>query len=100
MLFNYKDAGPPPAFAAAFNGDTGSSRKLTNSVPYRANAYWKDAGTWTGSFLSPPTVQTVNLAPYGNYLSSSDGRQVEWVVMEWWGSTTPTDDMVLEVFVE
>ena len=99
LTHNY-DVTPAPTFAAAFNGDTSSSRTLTNSVPYRANSYWKDAGTWTGSFLSPPTVQTVNLAPYGNNLSSSDGRQVEWVVMEWWGSTTPSNDMVLEVFVE
>lgn len=99
LTHNY-DITPAPTFAAAFNGYTDSSRKLTNSVAYRSNAYWKDAGTWTGSLLSPPTVQPVNLAPYGNNLSSSDGRQVQWVVMEWWGSTTPSNDMVIEVFVE
>lgn len=99
---------PNPTFSTGFQPDTEGTREPTNKVEYLASSYWKDAGTWTGGLVSGPTEQTVNLNAYsgpqppfanGTGPASTDGRQVEWVVMEWWGSTTPTDDMVLEVFV-
>lgn len=103
------DIDPYPTFSAGFQADTAGTREAKNSVEYLASSYWKDAGTWTGGVVTRPTEQPVNLTAYsgspkppfanGTGPASTDGRQVEWVVMEWWGSTAPTDDMVLEVFV-
>lgn len=88
---------PAPTFPNAFPYDTG--RTANNSQPYLATGYWKDSGQWSGKFATLPTALDVKLAPYANNIASTDGRQVQWVVMEWWGSTEPTEDMVLEVFV-
>lgn len=94
---------PNPTFATGFQADAAGTREPKNSVEYLASGYWTGAGTFDRSSAHP-----VNLAPYsgtkppfanGTGPSSTDGRQVQWVVMEWWGSTTPSDDMVLEVFV-
>lgn len=98
-----------PTFSSGFNADSGESQTPENSVTYMASAYWDDAGKWTGGLVSAPTLRDVKLQTYagpqppfsnGSGPTSTDGRQVQWVVMEWWGSTTPTDDMVLEVFVQ
>ncbi|UVI35965.1 hypothetical protein [Brevibacterium spongiae] len=83
-----------PTFSNAFTGDTSGSRTLDNSVQYLASSYWINGGDFDKSAAHP-----VNLAPYANNIDSFDGRQVQWVVMEWWGSTTPSNDMVVEVFV-
>lgn len=94
--------GPIPTFANAFDANAGSSRSPNNSVEYRA------AGFWTGDgVLAPGSPKEVQMDPYtgpaapfsnGQRPTSSSGRQVQWVVMEWWGSTAPSDDMVIEVF--
>lgn len=86
--------GDGPTFANGFAADTPGSRIPSNSVEYLGAGYWKNADEYDTS-----TAHPVNLSSYGNDLTSSDGRQVQWVVMEWWGSTPPSDDMVLEVFV-
>ena len=97
-----------PTFASAFEPDTSGSGPSDNSVEYLASSYWTGSGQWDGGLVSGPSEQQVNLNGYagpqppfsnGSGPTSTDGRQVQWVVMEWWGSTTPTDDMVLEVFV-
>lgn len=98
------DIEPNPTFATGFQADAAGTREPKNSVEYLASGYWTGAGTFDRSSAHP-----VNLAPYsgtkppfanGTGPSSTDGRQVQWVVMEWWGPTTPSDDMVLEVFVQ
>ncbi|MFP3395529.1 hypothetical protein ACSBQT_06230 [Brevibacterium sp. H602] len=85
----------PPTFADGFTGDATGTREPKNSVEYLASGYWVNGGDFDKSAPHP-----VNLTQYGNDIASTDGRQVQWVVMEWWGSTTPTKDMVLEVFVQ
>lgn len=87
-----------PTFGSGFNGDTPGSRSLNNSVEYLASAYWRRGGEWP-TLLEPIAEQPVVLNPYGKDIASTNGNQVQWVVMEWWGSTLPSDDMVLEVFV-
>lgn len=99
------DVDAAPTFANGFNSDTSGSRSRSNSVEYLASGFWAGSGQF-----SPGDPKDVNLDVYpetaprppfsnGQGPSSTDGRQIQWVIMEWWGSTTPSDDMVVEVFV-
>lgn len=101
--------GTIPTFASAFKPDSSGSRPAVNSVEYLASSYWTGSGQWDGGLVTGPSEQQVKLNGYtgpqppfsnGSGPTSTDGRQIEWVVMEWWGSTAPTEDMVLEVFVQ
>lgn len=99
LLVHNFNIDPHPTFSSGFKSDDSGTRTVSNSVEYLATAFWKGSGEWSGGLLSPPTAQPVNLVPYKNDITSTDGRQVQWVVIEWWGATAPSDDMVLEVFV-
>lgn len=91
-----------PSFQQAFKNDTGGAGAPSNSVEYSGQSYWNDSGD-----LSPNNPRNVRMTSYsgarrppfaqGQRPTSTDGRQVQWVVMEWWGSTAPSDDMVAEV---
>lgn len=92
---------------AADDGTSTTSAPPPNSVTYLAAKYWTGAGDWpTTTVAASPTV----LEPYAadtplplsstGYPDSTDGRQVQWVVMEWWGSATPTPDLRVEVFLQ
>lgn len=109
-----------PKWADAFRADTGTAGDYTNSVTYTARKFWTGSGTWPTTTPQPTDLQldayTPALSlPYNtgtttvtnNQLSPTTtngtptGRQVEWVVMEWWG-TTPASygDLAAEVLLE
>lgn len=94
---------PVPTFTDAFNSDTGTSRTPSNSVEYLASGYWSGAGSFSSGTPNPVNLAAYSgpQAPFGNNQgpTSTDGRQIQWVIMESWGTTAPSEDMVVEVFL-
>lgn len=90
---------PCPTFAKAFISSEEDGE--LNKVTYLASSYWKDEGIYSGIGMNAPEVQNVNLAPFGGGEFSSDGRQVQWVVMEYANANndTPLEDLYFEIFV-
>lgn len=98
------DLTPHATFAQGFQHDTGTDRAPDNAVEYLGSGYWSGPRTFTPNEVNPVQLVTYTgpQPPFQNQQgpTSTDGRQVQWVVMQWWGSTEPSDDMVIEVFLE
>ncbi len=60
---------------------------------------WAAANGLAGTGRAAGTVTTTTLVPTTDAIAptSVDGNQVQWVVLEWWGTTPPTADLVAEI---
>lgn len=85
---------PNATFADAFSSDGQDLREASNSVSYPGRNFYDFRP------VSGPRVRDTTLSSYQGDLASQDRQQVQWVVMEWWGATQPTEDMAVEIFVE
>lgn len=82
---------PVPTFNDAFSN---SGEESAVNVEYLAS-HSKKAG------FKARSIHNTVLDPYNDTTtpSSLNAGQIRWVVVEWWGDDTPSDDMVLELFV-
>ncbi|GGE92666.1 hypothetical protein [Mycetocola zhadangensis] len=83
-------AASPTTVATATNAYT------AKSVTYLAETYGNGDATRCCT-PTPSTVADVNGTSAANLLRSS--TQTQWVVLEWWGTTPPAPDLMVEVFV-
>lgn len=84
---------PFPSFDNAFNNN---GEDEATSVEYLAE-WSKNEGMMKARSVNPTVLDSYTGS---ETLSSTDGKQVRWVVMEWTGTDAPSDDMALELFVQ
>ena len=110
-------SGGDTTFANAFNVNTWSNSTITatsysantsalqTSTGWGANNAWLNAtcgvlGTLICSVNIAPTTLTGTSASDATLLATTDGNQLQWLVIQWTGTTTPPPDLVLEVFLQ
>lgn len=83
---------PVPTFNKAFSN---SGEESAVNVEYLASHSKQASG------FNPRSIHNTVLDPYNDTTtpSSLNAGQIRWVVVEWWGDDTPSDDMALELFV-
>lgn len=109
-------SGSDATFAQLFNVTPWSTSTIT-STTYSARTWalqsasgWDTSGAWLNvtcglivvgcstnaapTTLTPTSVADLTLAP------SANGNLLQWVVVQWTGTTAPPSDLVLEVFLQ
>jgi hypothetical protein len=108
-------SGGDSTFASLFNILPWSGSTITAN-PYTARTWatetptgWDAANAWltntnTGILqngtVAAATTLTGTSSTDATLLGTTDGNQMQWVVIEWTGTVTPPSDLVLEVFLQ
>ena len=108
--------GGDATFAQLFNVTPWSNSTITattytaNTMALQTTTGWGATNAWLNSscvaltlvctISTTPTTLAATSATDASLLASTNGNQLQWLVIQWTGTTTPPSDLVLEVFLQ